>query len=247
MNKVDLKMLKKFNDYLIIENKKSKIIFSTAEEGRSFNRNTEDGVKNLMSIKSDFNVADVKYLKQIHSDYILKVEKNNENNFIENEGDALITDLKNIAIGVFTADCVPIILVDEEKGVCAAIHSGWKGTFKSITLKTVKKLQEVYYSNPENIKAYIGAHIRQCCYEVSEELKEKFITEKSHISKEKLFKGRNLNMEECILEDLRNSGVKEENIYSIPLCTYCSSEIKLHSYRKSNGLYGRLFAFVVLN
>ena len=54
-------------------------------------------------------------------------------------------------------------------------------------------------------------------------------------------------MEECILKDIRDSGIKEENIYSLPLCTHCTEEIKLHSYRKSKGLYGRMFSFVILN
>ena len=75
---------------------------------------------------------------------------------------------------------------------------------------------------------------------------EKFIEEKN-IDKDLLFKGRNLSMEECILKDIRDSGIKEENIYSLPLCTHCTEEIKLHSYRKSKGLYGRMFSFVILN
>ena len=87
------------------------------------------------------------------------------------EGDAIITNVKNVIIGVFTADCVPVILVDEENKVIAAIHSGWRGTFESITLKTIKKMKEEFNTNEINIKAYIGPHIRKCCYEVSEELK----------------------------------------------------------------------------
>lgn len=246
MNNLNIKNLKRFKDYLVIENEKSKVVFSTAEENRSFNRHTDDGVENLMSIKKDFNVNHVSYLKQIHSDKILIINEDNIDSINESEGDAIITDLKNIAIGVFTADCVPIILVDEKNQVSAAIHSGWKGTFKSITLKTIKKLESTYGSKAEDIKAYIGAHIRQCCYEVSEELKEKFIEEKN-INKDLLFKGRNLSMEECILKDIRDSGIKEENIYALPLCTHCTEEIKLHSYRKSKGLYGRMFSFVILN
>ena len=53
-------------------------------------------------------------------------------------------------------------------------------------------------------------------------------------------------MEECILKDLRECGVGEDNIYSVNLCTYCCEDIKLHSYRKSNGDYSRMFSFVIL-
>ena len=67
MNKLNITDFKKVKDYLIIENERSKVVFSTAEENRSFNRHTDDGIENLMSIKKDFNVRNVSYLKQIHS------------------------------------------------------------------------------------------------------------------------------------------------------------------------------------
>ena len=88
-------------------------------------------------------------------------------------------------------------------------------------------MKEEYNSKAENIVAYIGPHIRQCCYEVSEDLKEQFL-KKFDIEKDKLFNGRNLSLEECINNDLINSGVLEENIHSLGLCTNCEKEIKLH-------------------
>lgn len=105
-------------------------------------------------------------------------------------------------------------------------------------------MKEEYNSKVEKLVVYIGPHIRKCCYEVSEELKEQF-SERFGIE-EKLFDGRNLSLEECINNDLINSGVLEENINSLGICTNCEKEIKLHSYRKSNGAYGRLFSFVYI-
>jgi len=245
MNKLDFKLLKKKDDFVIIEGEKFQIIFTNAEKERSFNRNTEEGIKELNSLKKQFNVKDIIYLKQIHSDKILKYISN-DNSIKDEEGDAIITNEKNVIIGVFTADCVPIILIDEEKEVIAAIHSGWKGTFESITLKAIEKMKLEFNTNEINIKAYIGPHIRECCYEVSEDLKLNFIEKKKTISKEKLFDENNLNLEACIVDDLKRAGVKDYNINSLNLCTYCSDDIKLHSYRKSQGAYGRMFAFVIL-
>lgn len=136
-------------------------------------------------------------------------------------------------------------MVDEEKAVTAAIHSGWRGTFESITLKTIDKMKNEFGSDVRNIKAYIGPHIRKCCYEVSEDLKQKFIEKKDTINEKELFNGNNLNLEACIIDDLRKSGINESNINSLDLCTYCSSDIKLHSYRKSQGSYGRMFSFII--
>ncbi|ACD24934.1 conserved hypothetical protein [Clostridium botulinum B str. Eklund 17B (NRP)] len=244
MKKIDLKDIENVEDFMTIKlDNVAKIVFSNAELNRSFNRNTDEGVKQLESLRCKFNVNEVVYLKQVHSDNIL-IYKNND--IINEEGDAIITNKKNVIIGVFTADCVPVILVDEVKKVSAAIHSGWRGTFNSITLKTIEKMKSEFKCNPKNIKAYIGPHIRSCCYEVSKELKEKFLEKKKEIKESDLFNKNKLNLEECILNDLSNSGVKEENINTLELCTYCSERIKLHSYRKSNGNYGRMFTFIIL-
>ena len=241
MKKININNLKVFKDFLVIEGEKVDVVFSTAKDSRSFNRNTEEGQKNINSLKEDFNVNEVVYLHQIHSDNVFVFEGDVEE-FREYEGDSIITKEEKVIIGAFTADCVPVILVDEREGVIAAIHSGWKGTFNSITKKTIEKMIQEYDVKIENIKVYIGPHIRQCCYEVSEELKESFLN-KTKINENELFKGRNLSMERCILEDLRNINIKEDNIYTINLCTYCEKDIKLFSYRKSVGTYGRLFTF----
>ncbi|MBY0755500.1 peptidoglycan editing factor PgeF [Clostridium sardiniense] len=243
MNRMHKENFKIKKDFLLLENNKSSVIFSTAEDERSFNRNTDEGIDAINSIKEDFNVDKVIYLNQIHSDIVLNY--NDEIDFIENEGDGIITNKRNIAIGVFTADCVPVIIVNEVDGVIGAVHSGWKGTFNSITKKALQRMVDLYSVNHKNTKIYIGAHIRKCCYEVSEELKEKFIKEKN-IKEDILFDGRNLSLKECIIKDVIDSGILEENIYDFDSCTYCEDKVKLHSYRKSNGSYGRLFSFVLL-
>ena len=127
MNSIHIENFERKRDFLVLDNEKSEVVFSTAEDNRSFNRNTKEGILALESIKKDFNVDEVIYIKQIHSDKVLNYD--NQVDFIENEGDAIITNKKNVAIGVFTADCVPVIAVNEVDGVIAAIHSGWRGTF----------------------------------------------------------------------------------------------------------------------
>lgn len=241
MKVLNVNDFKEFKDFWVLEGEKINIVFSNAKMDRSFNRHTEEGVNNLLSLKEDFGVCEVQYIRQIHSSDVLVYDKSKKD-FIENEGDAIVTNENSVIIGAFTADCVPVILVDETTATIAAIHSGWKGTFNDISEKAVEKMIKDFNCDSNNIKAYIGPHIRQCCYEVSEELKEKFIN-KFNIPSEKLFKDRNLSMELCIQKDLKSIGIKEDNIYSLNLCTHCEKENKLFSYRKSNGTYGRLFSF----
>lgn len=238
------KDLKREKDFLIYELGKINVVFSTAEENRSFNRHKDFGVENLNSIVKEFNINNIEYLNQIHSDNVHIYNKVN-GDIKGKEGDALITNEESTAIGVFTADCVPIIIADTKNNIIASIHSGWKGTFKSIVLRTLEKMKNEFNLDVNETKIFIGPHIRQCCYEVSDELKKKFI-EKTKIEESKLFKNRNLSMEECILKDVREFGVKEENIYSLKLCTHCEEDIKLYSYRKSEGTYGRLFSFAFI-
>jgi len=244
MRKLYLDKLQRKKDYMIVKNEKFDVIFTNAENNRSFNRATEEGIKNISSIEDDFEVEQVIFLKQIHSDKIYI--HSFKSNIKELEGDAIVTKEKNTAIGVFTADCVPIILVDETEGVVAAIHSGWRGTFNSITSKTIKKMQGEFGCKACNIRAFVGPHIRKCCYEVSEELKEKFIEKYPKVDKKELFNGRNLNLEICIEQNLKDAGINFENMFSLEMCTYCSKEVELFSYRKSSGAYGRMFAFVYL-
>lgn len=245
MNYLNVNDFKVFKDFWVLEGEKINLVFSNAEMNRSFNRHTEEGINNLLSLKEDFNVNEVQYIRQIHSDKVF-VYKGNDEEFIENEGDGIITNEKSVIVGAFTADCVPVLLVDEVKCVVGAVHSGWKGTFNDISKKAVEKMIKEYGSNVEDIRAYIGPHIRQCCYEVSEELKEKFIEKFNMIPEENLFNGRNLSMELCIESDLKTIGLKDENIYSLKPCTHCEKESKLFSYRASNGTYGRLFSFIYI-
>lgn len=228
------------DDLLIKEFKNIKIVFTTAQKDRSFNRFLEDGLNNLESLKDEFCLDSLNFIKQIHSDHIVSYKGKS---IKEEEGDAIITRKVKTGIGVFTADCVPVIIFDEESKAIAAIHSGWKGTIKSITKKTLEKMISDYNININTTKIVIGPHIKNCCYEVSEDLKENFLNT-TKINENKLFNDRNLKLEECILKDVREIGILEENIYSLDLCTHCSQEIKLFSYRKSIGTYGRMFSLV---
>jgi len=88
------------------------------------------------------------------------------------EGDAAITSLPGIAVGIQTADCVPILIADKNALVVAAVHAGWRGIASRIAYKTVKKIVEAYSISPADLIAAIGPHSAVCCYEVGEEVVE---------------------------------------------------------------------------
>ena len=215
------------------------ILFSTAKDELNFNKSTEEGLLNLEKVKTHYDLQAIGHLNQIHSDLIWSFDGDIK------DGDALITDDTKTAIGVFTADCVPVILVDISKGVIAAIHSGWKGTKTLIVSKTIERLQENYGSRAEDIRVYIGPHIGGCCYEVSTELVEEFTSEDIY-SNIKISNNNKLDLEKCILAQLEEKGIKVENISTTNTCTACNKQYELYSYRNSENKQGRMFSFVYL-
>lgn len=213
------------------------VVFSTAVGGLNFYSRSGEGMENIEKLKSWFSVDDVAYLRQIHSDLVYAED------YKGCEGDAIMTDRPKVAVGVFTADCVPVILYDPARKAAAAVHSGWKGTYSLIVSKTIEKMKLSYGSNPSDILAFIGPNMRECCYEVSEELIEKF-RESDYYRDTDAYSGRKLSMEKCILKQLENQGVPAGNISVMGLCTSCSDE-ELYSYRGGEQ-DKRLFSFIYI-
>lgn len=88
--------------------------------------------------------------------------------------DAFITDLPGVAIGVRTADCVPILLSDPVHRVIAAVHSGWKGTVLKVSKNTIRQMGETYGTAPEDLQAVMGPCIGPDSFQVGEEVVQKF-------------------------------------------------------------------------
>ncbi|MBC8061736.1 MAG: peptidoglycan editing factor PgeF [Clostridiaceae bacterium] len=227
------------NKFLSMEIGNATFIFSTAENNLNFNKALPKGVENLKRLKVWFKLDGVGYCNQIHSDIVKIYKVNNE------DGDGIITDLKNFAIGVFTADCVPILLYDTVNNVIGAVHSGWRSTVSGIVINAIEKMSLEYNTNPEDIVACIGPHNRDCCYEVGEEVLAQFRNcntfEGLHY-----VTGRQINLKACIEKQLIMGGLLKVNIKDIGLCTYCSKDYKLHSYRKGSLDYGRMYSFIFI-
>ncbi|ADZ20749.1 hypothetical protein BJV85_002298 [Clostridium acetobutylicum] len=232
--------IKKVDKYSFLEFKDDKfsLYFSTAENGLNFNINTEEGNDNIRNLKDWFNVKDVGYLKQTHSDIILNYDSDKE----LLEGDALITDKDNTLVGVFTADCVPVLLYDKSKNVMAAVHSGWKGTSDMIVKKTIIKMKQEFLSTASDITVYIGPHNKACCYEFGEEALSEFEGSGIYDISE-IYKDGKLDLEKCIVKQCKSENVN--NIKCLNICTNCSKEYKMFSYRRDGKSAGRMFSFII--
>lgn len=229
------------NNFINFSDENIEVHFSLGDV--DYNKSTESGRENINNLKDIFSLDSIKYISQVHSDKIISLKDKSEDTS-KVEADAIVTDITDVGIGVFYADCVPVILYDKESGTTAAVHSGWKGTYMEIAKKTVLRMVTDYKVNVENLKVIIGPHIRECCYEISEDLKSQF-NGKESFKGVSLFKDRNLSLEKAITKSLSDAGIKEENIVSLDYCTFCEKDIKLHSYRRDGSLAGRCYAFIV--
>ena len=182
-----------------------------------------DKNRQKLALKYDYKNEDLCYMNQIHSANVVVVDENSPK-YIDN-CDALITKTKNLPLMVMVADCIPILMFDEVKGVIAAIHAGRNSTFLKISEITSKKMIEDFSCKTENIKVIMGPSIQKCCYEVNDELKN--IVEKS-FGKEFVI-GNNIDLQGINKKLLENLGIK--NIENSSICTKCSNK-PFFSYRK---------------
>ncbi len=211
--------------------------FSTAKNGLDFNMNTQNGLENLENIKKWFNLKAVGYLRQKHSDEVLFYDS------AVKDGDAIITDKHNVGIGVFTADCVPVLIYNKEKKIIAAVHSGWKGTLLQIVAKTIISMLNAYNASIDDIIVYIGPHNRECCYEFGQDELKQFY-EVDIYKNLNIYTNGKLDLNKCIRSQLINIGINKNNIQDVNICTSCNDEYSMFSYRKQKENYGRMFSFI---
>ena len=169
--------------------------------------------------------------------------------------DGLITDVKEAALTIFSADCVPILFADRQGRAIGAAHCGWKGTFALLQKKMIEKFSLLYNIEPSNILVAVGPCIHVECYEVDENLYGKFIVmlqdeglSNEDISAVAISKDSKFYLDLPHINELliQKAGVPSANIYVSDLCTSCHSDF-LFSHRASHGKRGLLASMIMLN
>jgi len=179
-------------------------------------------------------------IRQVHGSRVIVAEDVTEEGPIE--ADAAVTAKRGVAVGVLTADCLPVLLYDPVKIVAGAAHAGWRGTEQEISRKTVEAMIERFGSRPEEIRAALGPCIGPCCYEVGDEVAERF----SGSNAVRTVRGRTmLDMAAVNTAQLARTGLKKENITAPGACTACGGA-DFFSYRRSGGVTGRQLSFIMM-
>ncbi len=212
-------------------------------------RREEDKVENLAENKRRVGAAfgvdegNIFTVSQVHSDRIVVIDNPDirPEEIKSQEADGIITDIKGMAIGILTADCVPVLLFDRKKRVVAAVHAGWKGTASNISAKAVEIMMERFESRSQDIAAAIGPAIGPCCYEVGEEVVSAF----GHREGVAVRHGNkwHVDLPKANLLQLQDAGVTDIDLSNI--CTSCSTDL-FFSHRKEMGKTGRQLSFISL-
>ncbi len=187
------------------------IVYTEKEDGNQRNRE----VRNNTASKFGFEKIFIPVQK--HTNKVVKLSE------LSKDADGIYIEEKNVPIGVLTADCVPIVLFNENE--LAVVHGGWRGLFNGIIENAISLFKR------NSVKAFIGTNIRNCCYQVQDDFVENF---KSKYPDENLFEKREngiyFNLNEFTKFLLKSNNV--ELAYETKLCTKC--EENLYSYRKGN-------------
>jgi purine-nucleoside/S-methyl-5'-thioadenosine phosphorylase / adenosine deaminase len=191
-------------------------------------------------------------MRQLHSDVLHRLDAPPAGKL---EGDALMTSVPGLLLVIRTADCLPILLVDETNRAVAAVHCGWRGTEKRILEKAIRAMGEAYGSKPAEMRAALGPCIGAACYEVGPEVREAFLgagfPPSVFVERGNLPAIQVPELKKKFLLDLRAAnrwllaglGFRKAHVLDAgPACTHC--EPRLLSYRRHPADPRRMYNFI---
>lgn len=174
--------------------------------------------------------------------------------------DAVMTNIPGMCIGVSTADCIPVLLYDEEHHAAAAIHAGWRGTQARIVHKAVQEMRMAYQTDPTKLKAVIGPGISLDNFEVGDEVYAAFeqaAFDMSTIAEERIKRNPNaedpakaferkwhINLPLANIQMLTHNGVDEANIINTSICTFDNAD-NYFSARRLGIESGRIYTGII--
>ena len=193
-------------------------------KNKVFGRLPQDIYDALPFVRRPFAVA---YLEQIHSAKIHRISAGGEY-----RGDGLFTSKENLVLVVKTADCLPIVCVDEKTGRIGVIHMGWRSAQKQI-------LQNIPAPS-KHLKFLALCGLRRCCYQVGEQFEQESVLNPFVSTREDK---RYFDPVAFTLHELNQLGVPKENFFNLDICNHCS-DYGLHSYRKEKTMC-RTLSFII--
>ena len=226
-----------------------KHVFTTRKDGQGARSNGIKSPEDWRAVAEAFRIDPERVItvNQVHGENIVHVDMQNYRSMRSTQADAMITGASGIAIGVETADCVPVLLFDPATPAAAAVHAGWRSTVKKIVQKAVRRMQEAFGSDPAQMIAAIGPAIGPECYEIDEPVmgpvREAFSFWKEVTSP----RGKDrwgLDLVTANKIELVQAGLAGGNSHAVGLCTSCRKDL-FYSFRVE-GRTGRMLSVVMI-
>ena len=244
----NFKKLKNINHcFFSKKNGFSKGIYKSLNCGKGSKDEKKNINKNLIFVSDRVGLLKNKLIlmHQTHSHKVVEIRKNNYKKKIK--ADAMITKMKGVALGVLTADCVPVILYDIKNQIIGCVHAGWKGAYFDIIKNTINKIRKINSNN--QIYACIGPCIGQKSYEVDLVFFKKFINKSKKNRKYFSYKNKKkkiFNLRKFVTDKLRKYRVKVDHVNRD---TFAQKNY-FFSYRRSTKLnekdYGRCISVICM-
>jgi YfiH family protein len=163
-------------------------------------------------------------LEQIHSNHVHRVGAADKPEI--RIGDGMVTRVPGIVLAIFTADCVPVLMFDDQAGVAGALHAGWRGTLAGIASQGVSAMMALG-ARSHHIRVALGPSIGSCCFELDTELAERFVLQIPPASKS-CRNGRPgkkyLDLRDILRSQLQAAGICPGSILNLGPCTRCNSD-----------------------
>jgi YfiH family protein len=223
--------------------------FTTRQNGLGARNNGIKQPEDWNAIGEAFGISfdHVVTVNQVHGDTVVIVDNGNFRTMRSVQADAMITNTPGIAVGVETADCVPILLYAPGVPAVGAVHAGWRSTVQKIVQKAVTRMRDEFRADPADMVAAIGPAIGPECYEVDEPVmgpvREAFSFWKDVAAPRG--NGRwSLDLAKANKLELMQAGLLEKNIYSLGMCTSCRRDL-FYSFR-AEGRTGRMLSVIMI-
>ena len=248
------KKLKKFENlkhcFFSRKNGVSKGYYESLNCGLGSSDKKENVIKNLELVAKKITCSKESLitLNQKHTDQVIHFDSDGS---VKNKltGDAIVSEVKNIGIGILTADCAPILLYDPRKKIIGCIHSGWKGALNGVIKNTIKKFNELN-CNINDLIVVVGPCIKKENYEVKNDFYKKFVEQNPKYSEffEKIMDRKyTFDLRGFINKEIYNLNVK--NVENIKMDTFSESNF-FYSYRRSHinkeKDYGRCISVILM-
>ncbi len=181
---------------------------------------------------------------QVHGNHVHVVDADSRG--VTAVADGMVTAAANMILGILTADCVPILLIDEQARVAGALHAGWRGVIANIASAGVTAMESLG-ARRERIRAALGPAIGSCCFEVDIELARRFEAEIAeagrHVYREN---GRKafMDLKGLVRDQLMRAGLGADSITDVAICTRCSSDRYFSRRAAKGGTTGLQLSFI---